>query len=107
MSNDLSSNNINLEIKKFFESLPNQINLELKKFKKISVRNKKKEAFDPVTNIDKNIEKFIRKKISNIFFRIYHAFFLTVQLRGYPYLSKKDKWYCFQFLYFQSVLDID
>ena len=64
---DMKSNNINLEIKKFFESLPNQINLELKKFKKISVRNKKKEAFDPVTNIDKNIEKFIRKKISNIF----------------------------------------
>tara|TARA_X000000950_G_scaffold289544_1_gene415322 strand:+ start:25338 stop:26117 length:780 start_codon:yes stop_codon:yes gene_type:complete len=63
----MKSNNINLEIKKFFESLPNQINLELKKFKKISVRNKKKEAFDPVTNIDKNIEKFIRKKISNIF----------------------------------------
>ena len=64
---DMKSNNINLEIKKFFESLPNQINLELKKFKKISVRNKKKEAFDPVTNIDKNIEKIIRKKISNIF----------------------------------------
>ena len=64
---DMKSNNKFIKIEKFFKKLPKQINIELRKYRRFHVTNKKKNIFDPVTNIDKNIEKFIRKKIVNVF----------------------------------------
>ena len=60
---DMKSNKQKFKLISFFKLLPLQINKELKKFKKFKVKNKNKKLFDPVTNVDKFIEKFIRDKI--------------------------------------------
>jgi Archaeal fructose-1,6-bisphosphatase and related enzymes of inositol monophosphatase family len=52
---------------KFLNSLPKKINqLYFKKFAgkfKLHNKSKKSNGFDPVTNIDKSIEIFLRKKL--------------------------------------------
>ncbi len=60
---DMKSNKQKFKLISFFKLLPLQINKELKKFKKFKVNNKNKKLFDPVTNVDRFIEKFIRDKI--------------------------------------------
>ena len=56
---------------KFLNSFPNKINkLYFKKLKgrfKLKNKSKKKNGFDPVTNIDKTIESFLRKEITKRF----------------------------------------
>jgi len=56
---------------KFLNSLPKKINkLYFKKLKgkfKLKNKSKKKNGFDPVTNIDKAIEFFLRKEIKKRF----------------------------------------
>ena len=64
---DMKSNNKHLKLINFFKSLPKQLDKELKKFKNFNVKNKGKKSFDPVTNVDKSLERFIRQKISSIF----------------------------------------
>ncbi len=64
---DMKSNNKIIKIEKFFKRLPKQINKELKKYKRFHITSKEKKKFDPVTSIDKNLEKFIRRKIINNF----------------------------------------
>ena len=55
----------------FLKSLPEKLNLFYKKksIKKITLTNKSslKSQFDPVTNLDKSFETFIRKLISKKF----------------------------------------
>ena len=56
-----------LKYYKFLNSLPKKINnLYFRKLKgkfKLNNKSKKKNGFDPVTNIDKAIEFFLRKEI--------------------------------------------
>lgn len=56
---------------KFLDSLPKKINKlyfsKLKKKFKIDNKSKKKKGFDPVTNIDRSIELFLRREISKKF----------------------------------------
>jgi len=65
------SNKDKLIYYKFLNSLPRKINkLYFKKLKgsfKLNNKSKKKNGFDPVTNIDKAIELFLRKEITKQF----------------------------------------
>ena len=60
-----------LKYYKFLNSLPKKLNkLYFSKLKgkfKLNNKSKKKNGFDPVTNIDKSIEIFLRKEISKKF----------------------------------------
>ena len=64
-------NKIKLKYYKFLNSLPNKLNkLYFSKLKgkfKLNNKSKKKNGFDPVTNIDRAFELFLRKKILKIF----------------------------------------
>ena len=51
----------------FFKSLPREINHELRKNKLFKINSKKKNTFDPVTTHDRNIERFLRRKINKSF----------------------------------------
>jgi len=55
----------------FLNSLPKKINhlyfVKLKKKLKINNKSKKKEKFDPVTNIDRSIELYLRQEITKKF----------------------------------------
>jgi len=63
-----------LKYYKFLNSLPKKLNkLYFSKLKgkfKLNNKSKKKNGFDPVTNIDKAIEFFLRKEIKKSFLKM-------------------------------------
>ena len=63
-----------LKYYKFLNSLPGKLNkLYFSKLKgkfKLNNKSKKKNGFDPVTNIDKAIELFLRKEIKKSFLKM-------------------------------------
>ena len=64
---NLKSNRNKKKLVRFFISLCNEITKKVNRYKKIQVKNKNSKDFDPVTNLDRLIEKYIRFRIGKSF----------------------------------------